>query len=161
MTKGEVDNMDYNKFITNWLERAEREENSLDDADRFINLWIAFNAWMKKEYGESKLDAVLISEAKNNRGLESIFDKLKDNQLDKNLKKIKKKGLIYDMRYPGDTKKAKEYNASFGSLLDVIYQVRCNLFHGRKNIKDDTRDEELVEICYQILLPLFKNFFKK
>ena len=45
--------MEYDVFMREWLKRAERENESVDDADRFISLWIAFNGWLKKEYGES------------------------------------------------------------------------------------------------------------
>lgn len=57
--------MEYDVFIREWLKRAERGENEpADDADRFISLWIAFNGWLKKEYGENTNDRKMVERAK-------------------------------------------------------------------------------------------------
>jgi hypothetical protein len=64
---------------------------------------------------------------------------------------------VYDMRYPMRTDKTKNITntENFGEVLEVIYQVRCNLFHGKKSM-DDPHDKELVELSYRILTNLFK-----
>ena len=46
--------INYEIFADKWLERAERRKVFVDDGDRFISLWIAFNGWMKGKYGEDK-----------------------------------------------------------------------------------------------------------
>lgn len=40
-----------------------------------------------------------------------------------------------------------------GHTLEVLYRVRCNLFHGTKSM-DDENDRELVEIAVAVLVPL-------
>ncbi len=47
-------------FTERWLHRAERQQEFLDDGDRFISLWIAFNGWMKGRFGENKSDRTLM-----------------------------------------------------------------------------------------------------
>ena len=54
--------------------------------------------------------------------------------------------------------KNKKYDGTFESLIRTIYQIRCNLFHGRKDINDDEKDIKLVYLAYDILLPLFKKY---
>lgn len=39
---------------------------------------------------------------------------------------------------------------NFGDVVEAIYRVRCNLFHGGKNARD-TRDAKLVTVCSCIL----------
>ena len=43
----------------------------------------------------------------------------------------------------------------FDSLIDIIYQVRCNLFHGMKNIRAEM-ERELINTCYLILNELYQ-----
>jgi hypothetical protein len=38
----------------------------------------------------------------------------------------------------------------FGGLVDVLYRIRCNLFHGNKDVMDQ-RDAKLVELAALIL----------
>lgn len=38
----------------------------------------------------------------------------------------------------------------FGGIVDGVYQVRCNLFHGGKRASD-LRDQQLVMACARIL----------
>lgn len=37
----------------------------------------------------------------------------------------------------------------------------CNLFHGRKLIKENEIDRQLVHLAFDILHPLFKKYLKK
>ncbi len=39
-------------FTDRWLQRAKRGRVFIDDGDRFISLWIAFNGWMRGKFGE-------------------------------------------------------------------------------------------------------------
>jgi hypothetical protein len=76
-----------------------------------------------------------------------------------NLLKLKDYTVV-DMREPGNESKKKKYDDSFESLIRTIYQIRCNLFHGRKDIEENKKDFGLVCLAYDILLPLFKNLYK-
>ena len=48
----------------------------------------------------------------------------------------------------------------FHKLMDVIYQIRNNLFHGHKS-PDDKDDQESVTLAYSILSPLLRPFVDK
>lgn len=65
------------------------------------------------------------------------------------------------MKDPSDETKYKKYQGDFKSFIDVIYQIRCNLFHGRKDISEDKRDIYLVGLALNLLLPFFKKILEK
>jgi hypothetical protein len=139
--------IDYELFTERWLGRAERK------------LWIAFNSWMKSKFGETLFDRYLINEVKAMKEFNDVFRDLKNN--DRNFSQILKKFENYtvaDMRYVDNSRKIRKYDGSFDSLMEAIYQIRCNLFHGRKDAEEDRKDKELVSIAYNILLPLFKKY---
>ena len=150
--------MEYNNFIKEWFKRAERKNRCVDDADRFISLWIAFNGWLKNEYGENIRDCEMIKSAKKNRTLKSTFRELSNSN--NNFKKIlaELKGYsVTDARCPSNEQKEKSCTGDYGSFLDTIYQIRCNLFHGRKNVDENKIDRKLVTLALKLLHPLFKK----
>lgn len=145
------------KFIKTWIERSARKNRRVDEGDRFMCTWVAFNAWLKSEYSETALDLSLINSVKQNSNLKNIFEELKN---DNEYKKLLSKLIIYrirDARYPTDVSKIKIYTGSFESLIDALYRIRCNLFHGRKNIKKST-EYKLVALARKILYELFRKY---
>ena len=150
--------INYEIFTENWLRRAERRQEYIDDGDRFISLWIAFNSWMKGKFGDAVKDSTLVKHVKESVEVQRIFEKMKyDGEFSESLRKLGNIGDIANMQYPNCSEKYKKYDGQFTSLMDVLYQVRCNLFHGRKDVEADQKDIELVSLSYQILLPLLKN----
>lgn len=151
--------VNHDLFVHRWLARAQRGvEAKIDTGDRFISLWIAFNAWMKGKYGEDSSDRYLIDQVKSSNELQNMYRYLIDNSGDfsDNLGKIKRY-TVSNMRFVNDESRVRKYDDTFESLIEVIYQIRCNLFHGRKNISEDKKDFELVCLAYAILLPLLKT----
>ncbi len=152
-------------FAKQWLKRAERQNVIVDDVDRFICLWIAFNGWMKSQYLESMDDSHLIACAKKDTGLFGQFKELQESdvQFKDNLDHLERFSLT-DMSVPVDLEQSEigeiRYDGSFDSLMDVLYLVRCNLIYGRKTPADDDKDKELVSLAYGILYPLFQGYFK-
>ncbi|MBU2494875.1 MAG: hypothetical protein KJ571_19815 [Bacteroidetes bacterium] len=152
--------MDYNIFIKEWVKRSERKEGEdfIDIGDKFISLWIAFNAWLKSQFGENKYDCDLKNDLISFSPMEDVFNEFKNNnkELDR-LRNYK----VKNMKFPEDESKKKSYNGSFSLLIEVLYEIRCNLFHGRKDLNsDDQIDKELVELAYKILSPLFKKYLE-
>ena len=143
-------------FTRKWLERVERKRKSVDDGDRFISLWIAFNGWMKGKYGEDKNDWTLLDSVEQDEEFKRVFYDLSQNEpvFANHLNKLGEYS-VDDMR---GRDQAVRYDGQFESLIEVIYRIRCNLFHGRKNLEEDKRDFELVRLAYRILLPLFKKY---
>lgn len=158
--------MEYEIFYKKWLERSERLDVSVDKGDNFIALWISFNAWMKSKYKEmhnTKKDPQerpLIDMVIGLKEFEKEFNNLKKNEFfSQNLMKLAGYTVI-NMKEPNNDDKKEKYDGSFESLIRTIYQIRCNLFHGRKDIDDDKKDIELVYLAYDILLPLFKKYLQ-
>lgn len=152
--------INYEYFTERWLERAEREENaSIDIGDKFISLWIAFNGWMKFRFGEPVKDATLITHLKKFQEIRNVFNQLqrRDETFISNLQELRRYAVL-DMRYADDVSRSKIFDGTFESLIDAIYQVRCNLFHGRKG--DEEKDIRLISLSYDILLPLFKKYLE-
>lgn len=148
----------YKYFTERWLERAERDENTtIDIGDKFISLWIAFNGWMKSEFGEPVKDATLINRLKVHEKFREVFNQLlrRDESFANDLQELRRYAVL-DMRYIDDVSKSKIFSGTFESLIDVIYRVRCNLFHGRKG--DEGKDMRLMSLSYNILLKLYKKY---
>lgn len=153
--------IDWHVFTRRWLTRAERTQELLDDGDRFISLWIAFNGWMKWKFGENSSDRHLIDRVKELVQFKSCFRRLEaEAEFSQNLAKLETYNPVADMRQPDNDRQAKSYEGTFSSLIEVIYQVRCNLFHGRKEVSADERDFQLVSLSYRLLLPLFKEYLR-
>lgn len=150
---------DYRKFLREWLKRAERQTQPIDDADRFISLWIAFNGWLREEHGEDLSDSALIDRVINNHDLEAVFYELKERNsgFKGDLAKLSRYNVI-NMRNPYNENNHKSYDGSFNSFIRVIYQIRCNLFHGRKSFEQDEKDYELIVLALALLGPLFRRY---
>ena len=158
-----VTRMDYRLFTREWLERAERVEGSatIDKADKFISLWIAFNGWMKKEFGEDLYEGGLIDEVKEKEEMKRTFNELRadNNKFSSYLNSLSKYRVV-NMKEPENKDKWEIYDGTFGSLIDVLYQIRCNLFHGRKLTEKNKIDIQLVHLAFDILHPLFKRYLE-
>src|SRR4030043_346435 len=68
-------------FTQGWLQRAERGQSYVDDGDRFISLWIAFNGWMRGKFGEDIGDRSQIDSVKRMEDFKEVFNKLKEDEL--------------------------------------------------------------------------------
>jgi len=151
--------IDWRIFTERWLERAERGHRIIDDGDRFISLWIAFNGWMRGKFGEDIRDRSQIESVKKMQDFKEVFNQLREDNLAFKECLDKFEGLsVVNMQFRNNGEDVYRYDGTFESLIKVIYQVRCNLFHGRKNIDEDEKDFELVGLSYRILLPLFKAY---
>jgi len=149
--------INYKIFTEKWLQRAERGKEYIDDGDRFISLWIAFNGWMKGKFGEAVQDSTLVERVKKSGEVQQIFENMKNDKKFAELLQQLSTYTVIDMRYPNDNSRLKKYDGNLDSLMGVLYRVRCNLFHGRKDVEEDQKDFELVRLSYQILLPFLKH----
>lgn len=153
-------------FSRRWLERAERYDQPVDDVDRFICLWISFNGWLRRGSRENWSDNRLIEFAKSDAGLRQAFTSAResDPEFSENLRKLSQISVI-NMKDVNEPERCEQreikYNGSFGSLIDVLYRVRCNLFHGRKDPAEDRKDRELISLAYKILFPLCKTMIDR
>jgi hypothetical protein len=154
--------IDWRVFTKEWLKRAERGRTIIDDGDRFISLWIAFDGWMRGKFGEDIADRSKIESVKRMQDFKKVFNQLREDNFTFRECLDKLEGLsVVNMQFRNNREVVYRYDGNFESLIEVIYQVRCNLFHGRKNIDEDKKDFELVVLSYRILLPLFKAQLSK
>ena len=134
-------------LINAWRDRASDVD---DDFLRFFILYMCLDAWMvsvsqldrddkKCEWVKQGGNALLDGWAQYNAGLED------------SLAELKELCLIEDLR-PENPSKPKSLNNAdnFAEVFDVVYQVRCNLFHGGKS-PDDERDVAFVRASVPIL----------
>ncbi|MBU2483431.1 MAG: hypothetical protein KJ760_20285 [Proteobacteria bacterium] len=108
------------------------------------------------------LDAMLTAES----GIDSDSGRLKwlirtknelrqafeDDALDKSsLSELKRLSPVYDMR-PGHLTESVALNdiGNFKEVVDFIYQIRCNFFHGGKSLQEN-RDIEIVTYAGKFL----------
>jgi len=152
--------INYEIFTSKWLQRASCSRRLLDKGDLFIALWIAFNGWLKNNYGERKTDRFLIQKLQSNSKFEKVYDELKCIRLKSSLETLEQYTIL-DMRNVTDVNMSKKYDGTYKSLISILYLIRCNLFHGRKNIDQDKTDEELVHLAYDILYPLFSEYYNR
>jgi len=139
-------------IIRDWFRKSQANEVVLASPyDRFIALWISFNAWGTNRYGTDQ-DRAMIDHAVTDGELQSHFQELCRDKVFRQLTaELQAYCPVWDMR-PGHTRKSKTVANphDLGEVLRVIYQVRCNLFHGSKAVDDD-RDSQLVYLSYSIL----------
>ncbi len=151
-------------LIKRWFEKSKDEENPFD---KFISLWISFNAfyaaehllepeWQQVKNIKDEYKDIFVGVVANNS---AVFEEFK------NYIKVKSEnfGFIQDLRYLVEKEKHKRRYLNLNSLcdyLECVYQVRCNLFHGGKNLKDG-QDVEIVERAYQSLVVFLTAIYEQ
>jgi len=143
--------------------QAWSSQRTIDVADRFINLWICFNSILRKHYGEDKSDGAMIRLAKADFAqaggiihLKEYYDTMLDNEFRNNLEELRRLLPITNM------KNGRQLDLTNSSLVEIVYQIRCNLFHGRKNPEDkDNRDFQLVRLAFLLLAPIVIEYARQ
>ena len=124
------------------------------DSDQFISVWIAFNAWMKGQFGTKMTDRKLIESTKGYRPINATFEYLKRSDLDF----AEVLGSFSD--YTIENKKTLEkfrYEGKFDSLLETLYTLRGNTFHGMDMSGMNSPPHRLAfQILYRLL---YKHIF--
>ncbi|MGV9170793.1 MAG: hypothetical protein ACOC38_12755 [Promethearchaeia archaeon] len=136
----------YRDFVSEWYDRYE-----LADFDKFIYLWISFNAYLSQRSGETSGRNMIewFKENQKSRYLELLQ---KDEKLRDAVDWFVGQGVT-NMK-SGDYYKP-ENEKDFENIVEVIYQVRCNLFHGSKS-RDATIDRDIVVNATKVLDGLFR-----
>jgi hypothetical protein len=132
-------------------------QRRLDTVDRFLNLWICFNSILRENYGEDVSDSDLINYAISDDRWWDRFSRVDSAELRRHLKALKEFSPIRDMKNPRHLVFLND--ECFEELIPFIYQVRNNLFHGRKNPEDvELRDKERIELSFYLLSPLIVSY---
>lgn len=143
-------------LIRTWREKSHNEGNQFAP---FVFIWFCFNAWL--EYLASKkanTDRRMINELKSkSANMDSLVrsydvahssDDFFKNSLWHLIHQSNEKP-IEDTRGSRPPISIKDEN-DFENIMEAIYRIRCNLFHGGKDA-DDTRDQVLVKNAAMVL----------
>lgn len=151
-------------LIKRWFEKSKRQRNSFD---KFISLWISFNAFYAAEHLQK-------SEKQQLNNINNEYKKVFSGLVHSNPRsfqdlktyietKPRNTGFIQDLRFSVGREKYKRRYLNIASLceyLDCVYQVRCNLFHGGKSLEDG-QDEEIVRRSYKSMTIFLKEIYRR
>ena len=146
------------------LIRAWRNKSN-NEGDQFASLvyiWICFNAWMEHISNEDTYRRMINELVKRKQNMRSLFE-MYDMAVSANDEFLKRsvsalscmsqEKPIEDMRKNPRRREPpitiKDEN-DFENIVQAIYRIRCNLFHGGKDA-DDMRDQVLTKHAAMIL----------
>lgn len=131
-------------IMNNWIEKSESE---IHNFNKYIALWIAFNAYYSSATN-SHYDSASLKILKEKEELKAWYLGIANGDDISNLLPILP---ITNMKSETDVKiNSRE---DFASILETLYQIRNNLFHGSKSDHVE-RDEEVVKLALPILRQL-------
>ena len=149
------------KLIIGWYERSQGRIVEFTPFDKFICLWISFNAWATRE-SQKDIDRNMIKWAKENDLLRETFNNLTTNpDFNNMLGQLKSMCPIPRHRvWNGTDRVTIDDIKKWDEVLEAIYVVRCNLIHGRKSLKN-IPDMQLVDLAYGILSRIFNSVIEQ
>jgi hypothetical protein len=140
-----------------WMEKAGHVTN--DHWVRFIIYWMIFDAYMTEESGED-YDSKRLKWFYDNRNefkdiLGDVWGRSAYQQM---LEELRRLSPVYDMRpsHRDDSVSLDDIN-NINQVIAFIYQVRCNTFHGAKDLAS-SRDQQLVRISEGLLHEPLNSF---
>ena len=136
-----------------------------DDYERFVFLWFAFNALYNEFFSGSERKAIgdLVYTDRYRINNARIKDILETSHAE-----FFQERIIRDCRGNGlDTSesaavlRSSDYSQKkrLRNLLIILYQVRCNLFHGNKMFGRDSDDEVMINAAF-VLTGIIEAFLK-
>lgn len=140
------------KIASQWRDLARANATPPDDEQlfRFVALWIAFNALYALTFPKPRSERGQLEElAKWHLAQKAHVDALEaaNNGYKLAVETLKRRG-VYNFLI-----KDKEYinsSADLQQVINSVYLVRCNLFHGRK-VPDNLLDRELIAAAHVIV----------
>lgn len=153
----------YNSKV--WINYLEEHFDECTYYFKFAMVWISFNAYYSSKYTE-RWERDRVSHFANDNI--SIYNNLLRNGFINIIREFKDTGWLYgqsgerdrvkDMK-PGseDEYFLDEEHQSCEDFFQVLYQIRCNFFHGDKDVSDEG-NKELVMWAYKYL-SIFWNAF--
>lgn len=141
-------------IMNNWIEKSELENQVFN---KYIALWIAFNAYYSSVTNE-KFEKDSIAKIKSNYELKQWYLGIENSKEISNLLFI---SPIINMK--NNREVIINGKEDYSSIIETLYQIRNNLFHGSKTDHIE-RDIEVVTVALPILNQLViycqKNFDK-
>ena len=137
-------------LIKTWYQRARR--SNADPVSKFVFLWFCMNAWLAFE-SQMDRDADMLRWLKQTSGspLRTAYAVAYKSETFRGQLSALAKSPISDVRVRRPNPDVVISSIEdFDGIVDGIYRVRCNLFHGGKRA-DDPRDTKLVLVCSRLL----------
>ncbi len=145
--------IDAQDFIFQWYERYEMAE-----FDKFIYLWMSFNAWLSKHTKtKNKTDREMIEEFKKTDQANYIELIKQDSELNNNVEWLCENGVL---NYRNETIIKPKNIDDFNGIVECIYAIRCNLFHGSYK-RDVPIDRKTVAKGTEILAGIYGPILKR
>lgn len=135
-----------------WIRRGDQTR---DEFDKFLCYWIAFNGLYSYVSGKTQ-DSVALTAIKKSSHFRRIFSDIVTED-GSSLKRLK--ALSPPVRDARNYKKPPKVivNNTLSEVIDALYQVRCNLFHGNKE-ENSQRDRQVIRASVPMLRDIVKTF---
>lgn len=162
----------------NWLEKAKNLE-TIDPSSSFICTWISFNHyystfaqenkvsfknWSRVHYGGKKGDKAELFYLVNHtifNNFFSIFKKSNSGLFSKIVIELPIIDTMYNKNTPeGLTGRHKLSEINNDDIFSIIYQIRNNLFHGRKDPSKRERDITLCKEMSNFMIPFLSSLIE-
>jgi hypothetical protein len=140
--------------VTRWNGKARRET---DEFSEFVYLYFCVNALMSN-LSEEHTDRGALNWIYNNANpLREVWERFHQRKsIDDCIARLSQLPPVPTHRSPPRPEHLTISDAgTLSEVMDYIYQVRCNLFHGRKDPQDEW-DVAYVRACNAILKPLVR-----
>lgn len=140
-----------NRILFNqWFDRGIERSVEWRDGDAFSEFYRAFNVVMATLSGK-KMDRQMLEWVKTQESmLKDAFEKrLEYEPFIVQLNLLKKMCPIHDGRDGGNPLEINDIR-NMGQVLEVIYRIRCNFFHGNKPVDID-RNQRFFDVGAHIL----------
>ncbi|MEE8620196.1 MAG: hypothetical protein V3T06_03855 [Dehalococcoidia bacterium] len=111
-------------IVSIYLSRLNRSKS---DTENYVSVWIAFNSWMKGNFGTKMTDKDLVNATKKYESIMNTFHYLKLNDID--FTSALESFAGYEV-INSKTSEVVRYQGTFDSLLDALYTIRSNIMHG-------------------------------
>lgn len=140
-------------LVKGWYVRARRER---DPVSQFVFLWFCFNGWLAYESGRDADRAMINWLKSSSRGTElrSAYVTARGSTVFRGY--LKTLASMSPITSPGRPDAKIASADDFRGIVEGIYRVRCNLFHGAKS-PNDIRDQKLVKLCAALLVKWVGN----
>jgi hypothetical protein len=144
-------NQTVKKIVNSWIDKGNNEQ---DVFNKFICYWIPFNAIYMFRY-TVKSDRDGIESIKKESYFVAEYKKLlTESDFINRLNELK---LICPVTSEKSGNSYNINNNNFSDVIEILYQARCNLFHGSKDFSDK-RDIAVITAATPVLAR-FVNVF--
>ena len=143
------------EIMQSWIDKGKLTNNNFD---KFICYWIAFNCYYANKTQIYGAERKMIHALKNDNECVDMFKEIYKNGAYSHLfAKLIEISPVYENIPNSNKNSSKLKKISFANIIETLYLVRCNLFHGSKAQEKD-RDIEVIAAAAPILELIVEKF---